>query len=64
MSEMNEYQMAIDLLRCHLGITEDQARQQLGLSAKVNLSSLVEESHIALLKAKSNQTTNNLFVTK
>jgi hypothetical protein len=54
MSEMNEYQMAIDLLRCHLGITEDQARQQLGLSAKVNLSSLVEESHIALLKAESN----------
>jgi hypothetical protein len=54
MSEQNECQMAIDLLRCHLGITEDQAREQLGLSAKVNLSNLVEQSHIARLKVDNN----------
>lgn len=31
MAETKNYQMAIDLLRCHLGITEDEAKQQLGL---------------------------------
>ncbi|TOP03957.1 hypothetical protein CGH23_24045, partial [Vibrio parahaemolyticus] len=27
MVETNDYQMAIDLLRCHLGISEDEAKQ-------------------------------------
>lgn len=27
----NEYQMAIDLLCCHLGLSENEAKQQLGL---------------------------------
>ncbi|WP_202436517.1 hypothetical protein [Vibrio eleionomae] len=31
MAEMNNYQMAIDLLRCHLGLTEEEAKHQLGL---------------------------------
>jgi hypothetical protein len=31
MMETNNYQMAIDMLRCHLGLTEEEARQQLGI---------------------------------
>ncbi len=31
MEENREYQMAIDLLRCHLGLSEEEARAQLGL---------------------------------
>ncbi|MGL6257952.1 hypothetical protein [Vibrio sp. WXL103] len=27
----NEYQMAIDLLCCHLGLSENEAKKQLGL---------------------------------
>ncbi|MGD8111078.1 hypothetical protein ACQEXU_00975 [Vibrio sp. TRT 21S02] len=33
MVETNNYQMAIDLLCCHLGITEEEAKKQLGLSS-------------------------------
>lgn len=31
MAESKDYQMAIDLLCCHLGLTEEQAKAQLGL---------------------------------
>ncbi|ASK56869.1 hypothetical protein DLR60_06855 [Vibrio tarriae] len=34
MAEAHSYQMAIDLLCCHLGISEQEARTQLGLEAK------------------------------
>ncbi|AMG04188.1 MULTISPECIES: hypothetical protein [Vibrio] len=34
MAEAHSYQMAIDLLCCHLGISEQEARAQLGLEAK------------------------------
>ncbi|CAM3974483.1 hypothetical protein VA7868_04478 [Vibrio aerogenes CECT 7868] len=30
--ESNNYQMAIDMLRCHLGLSEEEAKQQLGLT--------------------------------
>jgi hypothetical protein len=32
MADSSQYQMAIDLLRCHLGLSEDEAKEQLGLS--------------------------------
>jgi hypothetical protein len=32
MVENDNYLMAIDLLCCHLGINEDEAREQLGIS--------------------------------
>ncbi len=32
MNDHPEYKMAIDLLRCHLGLTDEEARQQLGLN--------------------------------
>ncbi|MGC7914267.1 hypothetical protein [Vibrio anguillarum] len=31
MAETSNYQMAIDLLCCHLGLSEDEAKQQLGI---------------------------------
>lgn len=31
MSEAKDYQMAIDLLRCHLGLSEEEAKNQLGI---------------------------------
>ncbi|WPC72201.1 hypothetical protein [Vibrio porteresiae] len=31
MAELNSYKMAIDLLCCHLGLTEDEAKHQLGI---------------------------------
>ncbi|MCL9782338.1 hypothetical protein M9194_12965 [Vibrio sp. S4M6] len=34
MVEIGNYQMAIDLLCCHLGLTEDEAKQQLGISTE------------------------------
>ncbi|QMV14815.1 hypothetical protein [Vibrio spartinae] len=35
MSEANNYQMAIDLLRCHLGLSEEEAKQQLGIDQPI-----------------------------
>ncbi len=31
MAEAQSYKMAIDLLRCHLGLTEEEAKVQLGI---------------------------------
>ncbi|MEI8632875.1 hypothetical protein P4S72_14590 [Vibrio sp. PP-XX7] len=32
MSESNNYLMAIDILRCHLGLTEEEGEKELGLN--------------------------------
>ncbi|MGT0149483.1 hypothetical protein ACT691_06625 [Vibrio metschnikovii] len=34
MAEVNSYQMAIDLLCCHLGLTVEEAKQQLGITTQ------------------------------
>lgn len=49
MVETNDYQMAIDLLRCHLGISEDEAKQQLGISTNNHMSQRVAETQQALM---------------
>ncbi len=49
MVETNNYQMAIDLLRCHLGISEDEAKQQLGISTDDYMSNRVAETQHALM---------------
>lgn len=36
MVESNNYQMAIDMLRCHLGLSEEEARKNLGLEHNPN----------------------------
>ena len=45
--------MAIDMLRCHLGLSEDEAKQQLGLSTKNNEYKCVIETHKELANLES-----------
>ncbi|KUI99064.1 hypothetical protein [Vibrio sp. MEBiC08052] len=45
MSEANNYQMAIDLLRCHLGLSEEEAKQQLGIDQPVYEQKKQNQSH-------------------
>lgn len=49
MAETHSYQMAIDLLRCHLGMTEEEARQQLGLTDEKIRYQQASETQQALL---------------
>ncbi len=49
MVEANNYQMAIDLLCCHLGITEEEAKRQLGLSSDSHLQKQVSEYQQAMM---------------
>ncbi|WP_174238894.1 hypothetical protein [Vibrio taketomensis] len=49
MAEINSYQMAIDLLCCHLGISEDEAKQQLGIASDNQLQQRVAETQSALM---------------
>lgn len=34
MADKENYQMAIDLLSCHLGLSEEEAKERLGLTEK------------------------------
>ncbi|WP_017025156.1 hypothetical protein [Vibrio rumoiensis] len=34
MADKENYQMAIDLLSCHLGLSEEEAKERLGLAEK------------------------------
>jgi len=43
MVEMSNYKMAIDLLCCHLGLTEDEAKQQLGISTEQQAEKTITE---------------------
>ncbi|MCK6262847.1 hypothetical protein KP803_06100 [Vibrio sp. ZSDE26] len=49
MVEANNYQMAIDLLCCHLGISEDEAKQQLGINAEQEAARKVIDTQQALM---------------
>ncbi|MFA0438523.1 hypothetical protein BCU66_002300 [Vibrio sp. 10N.286.49.B1] len=49
MVENNNFQMAIDLLCCHLGITEDEARDQLGIGETSELDAHILETQSALV---------------
>ncbi|EDP58914.1 hypothetical protein [Vibrio sp. AND4] len=49
MVETNNYQMAIDLLCCHLGISEEEAKQQLGISTNAHMAKRVAETQHALM---------------
>lgn len=49
----NDYQMAIDMLRCHLGLSEDEAKQHLGLSTENNEYKCVIETHKELSNLES-----------
>ncbi|MGL6171711.1 MAG: hypothetical protein ACRC1S_07475 [Vibrio sp.] len=59
MVEANSYQMAIDLLCCHLGIDEQQARIQLGLAPNPqNLQQRIIDTQQSLLGFDSKSSTN------
>lgn len=49
MVENTNFQMAIDLLCCHLGITEDEAKEQLGISDSQVLQKQIMDAQHALL---------------
>ncbi|MCL9774353.1 hypothetical protein [Vibrio methylphosphonaticus] len=49
MVENNNFQMAIDLLCCHLGISEDEAREQLGISDTSELDTHILETQSAFV---------------
>ncbi|MDF2152497.1 hypothetical protein [Vibrio sp. CAU 1672] len=49
MVETNNYQMAIDLLCCHLGISEEEAKQQLGISTEPSMLTQASDTHQALM---------------
>ncbi len=55
MVETNNYQMAIDLLRCHLGISEDEAKQQLGISTDDYMATRIAETQQALMALGNEQ---------
>ena len=49
MVETSNYQMAIDLLCCHLGISEEEAKQQLGISSEQPAQAHVLEMQQAMM---------------
>ncbi|MGC9402678.1 MULTISPECIES: hypothetical protein [Vibrio] len=49
MVEANNYQMAIDLLCCHLGITEKEAKQQLGIKSDQEIQQTAFDTQQALM---------------
>lgn len=49
MAETTNFQMAIDLLCCHLGITEEEAKQQLGIGDEQRLQKQVIDAQQALM---------------
>ncbi|MGF1753687.1 hypothetical protein L4C33_08830 [Vibrio makurazakiensis] len=49
MAESNNFQMAIDLLCCHLGITEEEAKKQIGVQPKKDVHTQISETQQALM---------------
>ncbi|EEX36956.1 hypothetical protein P0F15_000107 [Vibrio metschnikovii] len=49
MAEVNSYQMAIDLLCCHLGLTVEEAKQQLGITTQPTMQTPVSDIQQSLL---------------
>lgn len=49
MVESSNYQMAIDLLCCHLGLTEDEAKEQLGISDAIKLQQQIADTQHSLV---------------
>ena len=49
MVENTNFQMAIDLLCCHLGITEEEAKEQLGISDAQTMQKQIMDTQQALM---------------
>ena len=54
MADLENYQMAVDMLKCHLGLTEEEAKAQLGIKdGKLNSLTLPKSSHVPDSKNRS-----------
>ncbi len=49
MAEGSNFQMAIDLLCCHLGISEEEARKQIGIQPQPDIQTQISETQQALM---------------
>ncbi|MDN3613149.1 MAG: hypothetical protein ACPG5L_16485 [Vibrio gallaecicus] len=49
MAEGNSFQMAIDLLCCHLGISEEEAKKQIGVQPTQDIQTHISETQQALM---------------
>lgn len=49
MAESHSYQMAIDLLCCHLGLTEEEARKQLGICSEKMIQKQIADTQQSLM---------------
>lgn len=49
MAEAHSYQMAIDLLCCHLGLTEEEAKQELGINTESANQQQIADTQYALM---------------
>lgn len=49
MTENGSFQMAIDMLCCHLGLSEDEAREELGINSQSKTDQHIIETQSALL---------------
>jgi len=50
MSDLENYQMVLDMFRCHLGLSEDEAKVQLGLAEKSDNTSFLTTAELAELE--------------
>lgn len=49
MTEKETYLMAIDMLCCHLGLSKEEAKEQLGIEDQTNIESQVADTQEALM---------------
>lgn len=49
MAEAHSYQMAIDLLCCHLGLTEEEAKKELGINTESATQQQIADTQYALM---------------
>ncbi|WCE30685.1 hypothetical protein [Vibrio sp. SCSIO 43137] len=55
MVESNNYQMAIDLLCCHLGISEEEAKEQLGISENQKIQQQIANAQQSMISYTSDK---------
>ncbi|MDD9173671.1 heat-shock protein HtpX [Aliivibrio finisterrensis] len=49
MAEQQTYLMAIDMLCCHLGLSKEEAKEQLGIDAQTTVESQIADTQEALM---------------
>ncbi|WP_083190273.1 MULTISPECIES: heat-shock protein HtpX [unclassified Aliivibrio] len=49
MAEQQTYLMAIDMLCCHLGLSKEEAKEQLGIESQTHIESQIADTQEALM---------------